>query len=193
MDKSIKEFWEKDDFRNIKPTSNEFPEGFDPRSVLSNLITDIEYEKIVDFGCGYGRLCKAFPVEKYIGTDISDKAIEEAKKRNPEYRFESYCKPEADVYLAYTVFLHLSDEQLRQELKGIQTTYFIIAEILGSEWSNKGKGNPPTYNRNDYSIMSEFSFELIQEIKFPYKRYVGSRIAKDKNTNMSFLLWRKKA
>lgn len=190
MDKSIKSFWEKDNFRNIKPTDKEFPEGFDPRLVLANLIADIEYEKIVDFGCGYGRLCRAFPIEKYIGVDISDKAIEEARKRNPTYKFISYSKPKSDIYLAYTIFLHLSDKQLRQELKGIQTIYFIIAEILGSEWSNNGKGNPPTYNRDDYSIMKEFNFELVQEIKFPYKRYVNSRIAKGKNTDISFLLWR---
>ncbi len=34
MDQTVKEFWEKDNLRNIKPTTGEFPEGFDPREVL---------------------------------------------------------------------------------------------------------------------------------------------------------------
>ncbi len=189
MDKTIKEFWEKDNLRNIKPTTKEFPEGFDPRSVLQLMTAGIAFTSVIDFGCGYGRLCEAWPVDKYIGVDISDVAIKEAKKRNPKYTFTSYQKPPADLYVAYTVFLHLSDEQLREELKGIQSEYFLIAEILGSEWANNGRGNPPTYNRDDYSIMKEFGYKLVKEIKKPYVRYVGSRIAKDKNTDISFLLW----
>jgi len=187
----VKAFWEQDGFRNIKPTKKEFPEGFDPREVLKKLIKGIRYKTIIDFGCGYGRLCKAFSPKKYIGTDISDRAIEAARKRNPKYKFISYEKPVADIYLAYTVFLHLSNEQLAGELKTIQTTYFIIAEILGGEWSNHGKGKPPTYNRNDYSIMEEFGYALLREIKKPYERYIGTIIARNKNTDISFLLWKK--
>ena len=74
-------------------------------------------------------------------------------------------------------------------MKSIQAKYFIIAEILGSEWTNHGEGNPPTYNRDDYSIMNEFGYKLLKEIKKPYARYIGSRIAKGKNTDISFLLW----
>jgi len=191
MNNDIKSFWEQDNFRNIKPTSEEFPEGFDPREVLKELIENIDYETIVDFGCGYGRLCEAFPPEKYVGIDISDRAIEEGGRRNPDYLFASYGKPLADIYLAYTVFLHLSDEQLMEELETIQTTYFIIAEILGSEWSDYGRGKPPAYNRDDYSIMEEFGYVLVREIRKPYKRYVGRDMAKNKNTDISFLLWRK--
>jgi len=191
MDSSIKEFWEKDNLKNIKPTKDEFPEGFDPRVVLKELVKELEFSSIIDFGCGYGRLCKAWDNQKYIGVDISDVAITEAKKRNPEYVFIFYATPSADLYVAYTVFLHLSNKQLRKELKSIQTKYFIIAEILGSEWSNNGKGIPPTYNRDDYSIMEEFGYKLVKEIKKPYTRYIGSKIAENKNTDISFLLWRR--
>lgn len=190
MDESVKTFWEKDNFKNIKPTNKEFPEGFNPGVIINKLLEGIQYETIVDFGCGWGRLCKGFSKEKYIGTDISDKAIKKAKDMNPDYKFISYSKPKADIYLSYTVFLHLTDNQIREELKDIQTTYFIIAEILGEEWANKGKGTPPTYNRDDYSIMEEFGYSLIKEIKLPYKRYVETKIAEGKNTNISFLLWK---
>jgi len=134
---------------------------------------------------------QGFSSREIYRIDISDKAIEEAGKRNPDYLFASYGKPLADIYLAYTVFLHLNDEQLMEELETIQTTYFIIAEGLGSEWSNYGMGKPPAYNRNDYSIMEEFGYVLVREIRKPYKRYVGNVIAKNKNTDISFLLWKK--
>lgn len=193
MDKNVKEFWEKDKLKNIKPTDKEFPEGFDPRLVLRKMLRSIDYDLIVDLGCGYGRLCEAFSQEKYVGVDISSVALQAAENRNPDYTFVTYDeKPKADVYLAYTVFLHLSDAQLRQELASIKAEYFIVAEILGSEWGNGGKGDPPTYNRDDYSIMEEFGYSLIEEIKLPYKRYVGTKMASGKNTDISFLLWRLK-
>ena len=189
MDQTIKDFWENDNLKNIKPTSTEFPEGFDPRCVLKEITADITFSSIVDFGCGYGRLCEAWDNTKYTGIDISEIAVNEAIKKNPTYVFKNYSTPAADLYVAYTVFLHLSNDQLKKELRAIQTKYFIIAEILGSEWSNNGKGNPPTYNRDDYDIMKEFGFEMIKEVRRPYARYVNHKMAKGKNTDISFLLW----
>jgi len=37
--------------------------------------------------------------------------------------------------------------------------------------------------------MEEFGYELLREVRKPYQRYVGT---KNKNTDISFLLWKKK-
>jgi len=194
----LKTFWEADKFRNIKPITKkfgEFPEGFDPRVVLKNMVSELHYKSIVELGCGYGRLCRAFSAAKYTGTDISDYAIKSAKEKNKDYWFQNYSHPIADVYLAYTVFLHLTESQVRDELNQITCNHFIIAEILGREWANNGKHSKkgvPTYNRNkeDYDkILLESGFTFIKEIKKPYMRYDIMPEYKSRNTKISFLLY----
>ena len=188
---NVKEFWENDNFKNIKPTSNEFPEGFDVLGTLKKIANELNYESIVELGCGYGRLSTAFDKDKYIGTDISDRACDKARVKNPTYTYQEYSHPKADIYLAYTVFLHLTDEQVHNELKQINSKYFIISEILGNEWANNGKGGVPTYNREleQYnSIMKEHGYELSYEVNHLYKRYEnwGRR-----NKNIYFLVYKR--
>lgn len=44
--------------------------------------------KILDFGCGNGRLARNFLPENYLGVDINQKLLIQAKEKNPGYRFE---------------------------------------------------------------------------------------------------------
>ncbi len=44
-------------------------------------------EKVLDFGCGYGRNAFLFPKEDYVGVDIVPEFIEIAKNENPGYSF----------------------------------------------------------------------------------------------------------
>lgn len=43
--------------------------------------------KVLDAGCGYGRLASLFDPADYIGVDFSPDFIKLAKERNPDYRF----------------------------------------------------------------------------------------------------------
>ena len=44
-------------------------------------------EKVLDAGCGYGRVADWFTPEQYIGVDFSKDFIAEAHKLHPEYKF----------------------------------------------------------------------------------------------------------
>ena len=45
-------------------------------------------KNVLEVGCGYGRLCRAFVPQCYIGVDINPKAIEAARQKNPGYKFD---------------------------------------------------------------------------------------------------------
>lgn len=81
-----------------------------------------EGQKILDLGCGNGRLLKLFEDIKidYIGVDASEKLIELAKKRHPKARFQ---KADAlslplpanyfDRVFSIAVFHHIPSEKFR--------------------------------------------------------------------------------
>lgn len=46
-----------------------------------------ETEKVLDAGCGYGRMAKYYNTDKYTGVDFSKKFIEIARLENPGYTF----------------------------------------------------------------------------------------------------------
>lgn len=196
-----KKYWTEDNCKNIIPLiGNEFPEGWSPIELIKDIVKDYPYESILDFGCGYGRLSKSFDKEKYLGIDLNPNAIKIAKENNPDYNYQEFCVdsisfPEADLCMAYTVFLHLDDVTLKDTLKKLTKTIkknFIISEILGREW--RRDGFPLVFNRekDEYiGIMKKFGFEFDKEIRRPYKRYAESAYYSDKNTDISFLIFRK--
>lgn len=192
---SHEQFWIQEGLSHMIPSGfGEFPEGFDVREVLKSLAEDLNYKSIIDFGCGYGRLCQSFAKEKYLGIDVNKEALEMAEKKYEGYRFElSHPKPRyADIYLAHTVFLHLQDKEIHEALRQMRCKYLIISEILGKEWRREGL--PPAYNRNlsDYvTLLRSHDLILHREEKKPYKRYADTSFYNHKNTDISFLVFKK--
>ncbi len=193
-----KKYWTNDNLQNIVAGNDtENPEGWNPIDVLKEILKNIHFETILDFGCGYRRfLCKTFQPNKYIGIDLNPQAIQEARKLYPEYFFKEIEVDSeydnADIVIAYTVFLHLDDDTLGSILTRLRKAckkHLIVGEILGREW--RRPGNPPVFNRNfdDYmNLLQRYGFHIINEYKLPYKRYADSPYFKDKNTNLSFII-----
>jgi len=200
------EYWRNNRLQNIKPSSlryGEFPEGWDARDIIKRIVTPFIHQSIVEIGCGYGRLCQAFSPDAYLGLDINEEAIEKAQNSNPTYRFQvidyvgSY--PPADVYLAYTVFLHIEDLALAGILKKMAevTSTIIVAEILtpkkpflSSWWGRRAtsprQGKDPWFPRtreNYEALLRSQNFLLDEEIRRSYFYYP--------HTEISFLIFRK--
>lgn len=117
------EYWTHDEnCDNVIPKNwGEFPEGFNVIDFLREITKELDFKRVLDFGCGYGRLSKAFDSDKYIGVDLNLKALKVARKNNPQYRYEdifinSKNYPDSDLVNAFGVFLHLNDEDLEEAL-----------------------------------------------------------------------------
>lgn len=182
MQTEIYNFWKNHSLANIKPSvGGEFPEGWNVVEFFKNFKTTKEYGEVVEIGCGYGRLCRAFDPNNYTGLDISPIAIKQAIALNPDYDFELITEkriqklyPHSRTKILYTVLLHQSDEDIEKCIENLCTTSrrIIVAEICGRDW--RREGNPPVFNRTpeeyDY-IFSNYGRGLSQLIKKPYKRY----------------------
>lgn len=190
-----REFWQEQGLEHVVPKGfGQFPEGFDVHGVLRNLSEEIGYQSVIDFGCGYGRLCESFHPEKYLGIDVNLQLIEDAKAKFPSYKFSPLTNEVmgAELYLAYMVFLHLSDRELHETLKQFRCKWLIVAEILGKEWQRDG--DPKVFSRDlvDYSqILRSHDFVLHKHVRRGYKRYQDIPWYQGKNTDISFLVFRK--
>jgi SAM-dependent methyltransferase len=178
-----KDYWTKDDLKNVVAGGcDEGSEGFDVVAFMQQLMSPVlgPETKLLDLGCGYGRLCTVVPPAQYLGVDLNPHAVALAKKNNPEYTFEEIDVvqeyPSADVCMAYTVFLHLDDDTLSNVLLRLREAgigCIVVAEILGREW--RRSGNPPVFNRNldDYLLQfREAGYTLTHASQRIYKRYL---------------------
>jgi len=173
----LADFWSSEGLKHIIPNiGNEFPEGFDVRELLKAIIKP--EDGVLEVGCGYGRLCRAFPAATYTGVDVNPSAIAQAKERNPEYRFEAIAPaaalPQAGTALLYTVALHISDEELVRFLKPIceAARVVVIAELMDVRW--RRGGDPPVFNRDPeqyVATMMSLGYLLQAWVKAPYARY----------------------
>lgn len=176
-------FWEDDHCRNIIPPSSASPAGFDEVAFLRRLDPVLMSSSVVELGCGYGRLASAFRPDMYLGIDINSEAIERARICQPSYRFQAIdfnaVLPSADLYLAYTVLLHIDDHNiadLSQRLKNA-CSRLLIVEIMDPKFRQFPSVVPNfVRSRSDYQRIFE-SFELEFELRRPYKHYPGSDIS----------------
>ena len=185
-------FWANEGLDHVIPdTGDEFPEGFDVIGLLPKLVDPAR--SVLEVGCGYGRLCRAFPAASYIGVDVNPAAIETARQRNPDYRFECIepgaALPKADAVLLYTVSCHISDEELARFLMPVceAAPVVAIAEIMDIRW--RRPGNPPIFNRDPEQYVLEMAnrgFLLRRFGKAIYARYNKPPWNVDRDARMTF-------
>ena len=183
--KKIINFWKNDNLKNITAGKTEFPEGWDVKTLISELINN---DDVIEVGCGYGRLVESFMPEQYSGVDINSHAIQEAKRINPKYNFSNFNVDDelndSTWLMFYTVLLHVSDDDILPYLKSVtkNTKKVLVAEILGEKW----RGWEFAFNREEKTyeeLFNECGFKKTQKIDKEYVHY--------KNTNITFMVFEK--
>lgn len=197
MKQDILRFWQQAQLYHMNPgETDEFPEGWDVRGQLRELVGD---RQVADIGCGYGRLCTAFAADRYLGFDVNPSAVETARHRHPEYHFTLMRDPldytVGDTALLYTVLLHIHDDDIEATVANLcdRASFIVIAEIMLRSWRGQDRSRPenapPVFNRDASEYIAMFArrgFEVDDAIIAPYKRY--------QDTNITFLaLARKQA
>lgn len=123
---------------------------------------------VFEFGCGDGRLSPAFSPELYAGFDINPAALAAAARANPGYRFVSEWEP-ADTFLAWTVLLHVPDDEIGTVLAEAEAyKRIVIGEVMGRKW--RRAGDPPVFNREADEYV-EMVGRTAERIAVPYPRY----------------------
>lgn len=177
------EFWCADQLKNITPPSSPSPAGYDEAEFLKKLVTILPAAKVVEIGCGFGRLAVAFAPEVYLGLDVNPEAVNQARRNHPNYRFEIVDfhadYPSAELYLAYTVFLHIDDQNLQQFNRRLATVCqnLLIVEVLDPVFRKRPSAVPNfVRSRADYEKIFT-SFDFIFEVRKPYRHYPGRDIS----------------
>jgi SAM-dependent methyltransferase len=138
---------------NLVPPGEREPEGPGFGRFISG---QCGKDRVLDFGCGTGRLAAFFDAKHYVGVDICAQVIEAARDIMPSHRFKYIWPddvlPSSDVILAHTVLLHVSDQMIDATVARFRAPRVIISEILGQEW--RRVGDPPVFNRekSDYMV-----------------------------------------
>ncbi len=158
---------------HITPRGKAWPEGETFAGFLADLLAG---ERVIEFGCGIGRLAGCFPASRYIGLDICPQALALARHRFGGHRFELISRddplPEGDAILAHTVLLHIPDDELPGTVRRFSAPRVIVSEILGRRW--RRAGDPPVFNREeaDYTaVFADAGYALTQRIMRPYPHY----------------------
>lgn len=158
------EFWRGNArLRDITPHGERFPEvGL--FEALGRACTGSVFE----FGCGDGRLSSAFHPDSYVGFDINPHALVAASRANPAHRYVTDPEP-ADTWLAWTVLLHVPDDEIGEVLDGAKLyRRIVIGEVMGRKW--RRAGDPPVFNREAHEYV-EMVGRPCETVLIPYPRY----------------------
>ena len=172
MEQLAADFWrEQNGVRHITPAGKANPEG---AWLLPYLAEVASHGRVVEIGCGPGRLACAFKPERYLGVDLNERSIAEARDRNPLHAFDVAQDelPQGDVYLIHTVLMHVPDAELDALIGRMKAPVVYVSEMMGREW--RREGDPPVFNREPSEYAEAFAahgFVLIQAATEIYEHY----------------------
>jgi len=108
--------------------------------IIKKWIDELDFESIIDLGCGSGRFTHLFEGKKYVGIDISDRLIRESRNRYPDLRFSTMrvedakeFKEKFDLVFSYTTLEHIAEDTWPQAVEAIKSIgkKAIIVEPVG--------------------------------------------------------------
>jgi SAM-dependent methyltransferase len=112
------------------------------RRLIFDLIRPLEFESVLDVGCGQGSFLEGlrfkFPQVKLHGTEISHQAIAMARSRVPEGRFEfldlaqGHLNETFDLIVCSEVLEHIQDDTSAiRHLRAMTNKYLIVSSPQG--------------------------------------------------------------
>lgn len=130
--------WENrwNDMRRFGPT------GRHMRNIIADVVSRLEYDTVLDVGCGQGSLLQTIaplnPRAKYAGVDFSDKALEVARRRAPQAEFarldliEGHLDRRFDLVLCTDVVEHIEDDRKAiANLAAMTGKYLLVSTLQG--------------------------------------------------------------
>lgn len=125
-----------DDMKRYGPFSRHL------RRIIIKMIRSLDFESVLDVGCGQGSFLKElqseFPKIKPYGIDISSTAVELARRRVTGGQFcvlditDSFLNERCDLVVCSEVLEHISNDMLAlQNLKNMTGKYLLVSSPQG--------------------------------------------------------------
>ena len=122
-------------------------------------IIELADGSVLDYGCGFGRLCSSFL--DYHGVDIAEHRIRFAIEQWPLDSFTHIAnhhdvrRMHADTVIADNVLLHVPDDEIQATIQSLCTAarkHVIVAEHMDPKW----RGGPYGFHRNKGTYQKMF-------------------------------------
>ena len=165
------EFWEN---RGVEPAQ---PFHEDKRRLIRNILKDIDYATVLEFGCGDGQLSNLIKEKSchLTGVDISEDRLQMNNDIDAKLLLDitnsDYLFPVSDLVICSHFLLHIKPEDLEQVFEKMikySSKYLIMIEPN----ANEIKGEWEYYNfRHDYLKLID-KYELKTRI-LPLSKYVN--------------------
>jgi SAM-dependent methyltransferase len=155
------------------------------RRLAMSLIRSVHFDSLLDVGCGPGFLLKdiydSYQNVELVGTDISPIAIEIAKQRNPDARFEllditkGHIDQKFDIVTCMDVIEHIEDDiKALRNLSIMTNKYLIVGSVQGSmrklepiKW-----GHVRNYSYGELVVkIEQTGMKVLQVIEWGYPFY----------------------
>lgn len=180
-------WWREHGLDYITPQNLENPEGFNVAQVFEELAVAWKLPfPILDFGCGRGRLAGAFAPSEYFGIDVNPNAVELAKARHPEHAFAVTATPVLEctqfpgTMLAYSVFLHLYDDEITSIMRAISPPVLLLVEIMRGSLAQPESADGFVQNQRNLSayllLLEDAGYEFVTLLDMPVEYYKGQSI-----------------
>ena len=153
--------------------------------LTKNLFETFEGKKILDLGCGTGRIYPLFKNSEYFGVDISQKLLNIFKTKHPEARF---CltdgfdipveKESIDIIWCWSIFTHYPLEDIEKMLKEMKRILkkdgrIYVSYIISDNPQNYQDVNFFTHGQKEFEeLLTEFKFKDMG-IVFPTNECFG--------------------
>jgi len=108
-------FWKKYHLENDKP--------YLFTSKIHEIVKNLKINSVLEIGCGFGNNLKNFEGKKVIGIDLSDYAIQKARKKYPKFEFyvgnilQIPLEEKFDLVFSCAVIEHIKPKLLHQAFK----------------------------------------------------------------------------
>tara|TARA_R100001530_G_scaffold13251_3_gene12272 strand:+ start:7765 stop:9951 length:2187 start_codon:yes stop_codon:yes gene_type:complete len=122
-----KEYWENRADTWIEQSDANYSLPEKDEKIIKKWLKDIEFDSVLDIGCGSGRMVEWFERKNYTGIDISEKLCSYASKTYPDKAF--YCKKvedigelgnDHDLIFSYTTLEHITKETWQKAVEAIK-------------------------------------------------------------------------
>lgn len=148
--------------------------------IINDFIFDHNISSAIEFGCGDGNQLSMIHCPNYIGVDVSNKAIENCKKRFIKdstkhfYKIDEVPEISCELSLSLEVIFHITEKKIFEDhLRQVFNYSSAYVMIFSSNMNKKSIFFQPHIRHRKFTDWIEqhmLDWKMIKKIENPYKK-----------------------